>query len=36
MGSLGMVEILTPVMAAWLPNVIGVGIGIYLIYEFNQ
>ena len=36
MGSLGMIEILSPVMAAWLPNLIGVGIGVYLIYQFNQ
>lgn len=36
MGSLGMIEFLTPTMAAWLPNLIGLGIGGWLVYQFNQ
>ncbi len=36
MGSLGMIEILTPTMAAWLPNLIGLGISGFLIYQFNK
>ncbi|MEB3309866.1 MAG: LptF/LptG family permease [Snowella sp.] len=36
LGSLGMIEILTPTLAAWLPNIIGLGIGGWLIYQFNR
>lgn len=33
-GSLGMVEVLTPAMAGWLPNVIGLGVGVILLFRF--
>lgn len=33
--SLGLIGILTPVMAAWLPNFLGLGIGVYLLVKVN-
>jgi lipopolysaccharide export system permease protein len=30
-GALGQVEFLTPIMAAWLPNIIGMGAGLFLL-----
>jgi lipopolysaccharide export system permease protein len=34
-GSLGMAGLLSPGWAAWLPNLIGLGVGIVLLYRFN-
>lgn len=36
MGSLGTVGVLTPLMAAWLPNAIGWGIGSWMLYRFSS
>jgi lipopolysaccharide export system permease protein len=35
-GSLGIVGVLSPHLAAWIPNVVGLGIGIWMLFEFNQ
>lgn len=35
-GSLGIVGLISPTLAAWLPNFVGLGVGIWLLYEFNQ
>jgi len=35
-GSLGIIGLLTPFLAAWIPNFIGLGIGTWMLYEFNQ
>ncbi|MGL5034465.1 MAG: LptF/LptG family permease [Microcystaceae cyanobacterium] len=35
-GSLGMMELVSPGIAAWLPNIIGVGVGSWLLYQFNR
>ncbi len=35
-GSLGIVGLISPTLAAWLPNLVGLGVGIWLLYEFNQ
>lgn len=35
-GSLGMVGLLTPTVAAWIPNLLGLAIGVWLLSEFNQ
>ena len=35
-GSLGMAEVVSPAIAAWLPNGIGLGVGVWLLYQFNQ
>lgn len=34
--SLGLIGILTPFMAAWIPNFLGLGIGIYLLVKVND
>ena len=36
MGSLGMIEVLSPFLAAWLPNILGIGVGVGLLHQFNQ
>jgi lipopolysaccharide export system permease protein len=36
LGSLGMIELVPPVVAAWSPNLIGLGFGLWLIYQFNH
>ncbi|BFM39838.1 LptF/LptG family permease [Synechocystis sp. LKSZ1] len=36
LGSLGMIEWVSPVVAAWGPNLIGLGFGLWLIYQFNH
>ncbi|MBE9204767.1 LptF/LptG family permease [Synechocystis salina LEGE 06099] len=33
-GSLGIVGLISPTLAAWLPNFVGLGVGIWLLYEF--
>lgn len=35
-GSLGMAELLSPALAAWAPNLIGLAVGVGLLYRFNQ
>ena len=35
-GSLGLIGVVSPFMAAWLPNAIGLGIGLYLLYWFAE
>lgn len=35
MGSFGAIEILSPFLAAWLPNFIGLGVGILLLQRFS-
>ncbi|MGA1623266.1 MAG: LptF/LptG family permease [Synechocystis sp.] len=35
-GSLGIAGLLTPLLAAWIPNGLGLGVGIWLLFEFNQ
>lgn len=34
--SLGLIGVLTPIMAAWLPNLFGFGIGSFLLYKVNK
>ncbi len=35
-GSLGMVGVLSPVMAGWLPNLLGLGLGVLLLSKFSR
>lgn len=35
LGSLGLIGVLSPFMAAWMPNFLGLGIGIYLLLKPN-
>lgn len=34
--SLGLIGVLTPLVAAWIPNIIGLGIGRFLLYKTNN
>lgn len=34
-GSLGLIGVLSPFMAAWIPNLLGFGIGLYLLFKPN-
>ncbi len=35
-GSLGIINILSPFLAAWLPNLCGLGVGSWLLYQLNN
>jgi lipopolysaccharide export system permease protein len=35
-GGLGLVKVLSPLIAAWLPNLFGFAVGIWLLYEFSN
>ncbi|MBR8830786.1 MAG: hypothetical protein N5P05_001022 [Chroococcopsis gigantea SAG 12.99] len=34
-GSLGLIGVLTPVLAAWIPNLMGLSLGAWLLWRFN-